>query len=41
MPDTTLMSETILFAGLDDDALAKVVEAGRDLEMLRGDVLFR
>jgi len=35
------MSETILFAGLDDDALAKVVEAGRDLEMLRGDVLFR
>ena len=40
MPDTTLMSETILFAGLDDDALAKVVEAGRDLEMLRGDVLF-
>ncbi|HIE68209.1 MAG: Crp/Fnr family transcriptional regulator [Acidimicrobiales bacterium] len=41
MPDTTLISETILFAGLDDDALAKVVEAGRDLEMLRGDVLFR
>jgi CRP-like cAMP-binding protein len=41
MPDTTLMSETILFAGLDDDALAKVVEAGMDLEMLRGDVLFR
>ena len=35
------MSETILFAGLDDDALAKVVEAGRDLEMRRGDVLFR
>ena len=35
------MSETILFAGLDDDALAKVVEAGRDVEMLRGDVLFR
>ena len=41
MPDTTLMSETILFAGLDDDALAKVVEAGRDREMRRGDVLFR
>ena len=41
MPDTTLMSETMLFAGLDDDALAKVVEAGRDLEMRRGDVLFR
>ena len=41
MPDTTLLSETILFAGLDDDALAKVVEAGRDLEMRRGDVLFR
>ena len=40
MPDTTLMSETILFAGLDDDAMAKVVEAGRDLEMRRGDVLF-
>ena len=35
------MSETILFAGLDDDAMAKVVEAGRDLEMRRGDVLFR
>ena len=41
MPDTTLMSETILFAGLDDDALAKVVEAGRDLEIRRGDMLFR
>ena len=41
MPDTTLISETMLFAGLDDDALAKVVEAGRDLEMRRGDVLFR
>ncbi|MBC8483558.1 MAG: Crp/Fnr family transcriptional regulator [Acidimicrobiales bacterium] len=41
MPDTTLMSETILFAELDDDALAKVVEAGRDLEMRRGDLLFR
>ena len=27
MPDTTLLSETILFAGLGDDALAKVVEA--------------
>jgi len=35
------MSETILFAGLDDDALAKVVEAGQDLEMRRGDLLFR
>ena len=41
MPDTTLLSETILFAGLDNDALAKVMEAGRDLEMRRGDVLFR
>jgi len=41
MPDTTLFSETILFAELDDDALAKVVEAGRDVEMRRGDVLFR
>ena len=41
MPDTTLISETILFAGLDDDALAKVVEAGRDLEIRRGDMLFR
>lgn len=41
MPDTTLMSETILFAELDDDALAKVVGAGRDLEMRRGDLLFR
>jgi len=35
------MSETLLFAGLDDDALATVVEAGRDLEYRRGDVLFR
>ena len=41
MPDTTLLSETILFAGLDDDALTRVVEAGRDLELRRGDVLFR
>ena len=41
MPDTTLMSETILFAGLDDDALTRVVGAGRDLELRRGDVLFR
>jgi CRP/FNR family cyclic AMP-dependent transcriptional regulator len=41
MPDTTLLSETILFAGLDDDALTKVVGAGRDLELRRGDVLFR
>ena len=35
------MSETMLFAELDDDALAKVVGAGRDLEMRRGDLLFR
>ena len=41
MPDTTLLSETILFAGLDDDALTKVVGAGTDLELRRGDVLFR
>ena len=41
MPDTTLLSETILFAGLDDDTLTKVVGAGRDLELRRGDVLFR
>ena len=41
MPDTTLLSETILFAGLDDGALTKVVGAGRDLELRRGDVLFR
>ena len=41
MPDTTLLSETTLFAGLGDDALAKVVEAGQDLELRRGDVLFR
>ena len=31
MPDTTLLSETMLFAGLGDDALVKVVEAGQDL----------
>ena len=41
MPDTTLLSETILFAGLDDDALTRLVGAGRDLELRRGDVLFR
>ena len=41
MLDTTLLSETILFAGLNDDALTKVVGAGRDLELHRGDVLFR
>ena len=41
MPDTTLLSETILFAGLDGDALTRVVGAGRDLELRRGDVLFR
>ena len=41
MPDTTLLSETMLFAELGDDALAKVVEAGQDLELRRGDVLFR
>ena len=41
MPDTTLLSETTLFAGLGDDSLAKVVEAGQDLELRRGDVLFR
>ena len=41
MPDTTLLSETILFARLDDDALTRVVGAGRDLELRRGDLLFR
>ena len=41
MLDTTLLSETMLFAGLGDDVLAKVVEAGQDLELRRGDVLFR
>ena len=41
MPDTTLFRETTLFAGLDDDALAAIVAAGQDLELRRGDVLFR
>ena len=41
MLDTTLLSETMLFAGLGDDVLAKVVVAGQDLELRRGDVLFR
>ena len=41
MPDTTLFSETTLFAGLDEDALGAIVAAGQDLELRRGDVLFR
>ena len=41
MPDTTLFSETTLFAKLDDDALKAIVAAGQDLELRRGDVLFR
>jgi len=41
MPDTTLFSETTLFARLDDDALGAIVAAGQDLELRRGDVLFR
>ena len=41
MPDTTLFSETTLFARLDDDALGVIVAAGQDLELRRGDVLFR
>ena len=41
MPDTTLLSETILFAGLGDDALATVVEAGQALALRRGGVLVR
>ncbi|MED5221406.1 MAG: Crp/Fnr family transcriptional regulator [Actinomycetota bacterium] len=41
MPDTTLFSETTLFAGLDEDALGAIVAAGQDLKLRRGDVLFR
>ena len=41
MPDTTLFRETTLFAKLDDDALEAIVAAGQDLELRRGDVLFR
>ena len=41
MPDTTLFSETTLFAKLDDDALKAIVAAGQDLDLRRGDVLFR
>ncbi|MEC8947947.1 MAG: Crp/Fnr family transcriptional regulator [Actinomycetota bacterium] len=41
MPDTTLFSETTLFAGLDEDALGAIVAAGQDLRLRRGDVLFR
>ncbi|GIT45574.1 MAG: hypothetical protein Ct9H300mP12_01590 [Acidimicrobiales bacterium] len=41
MPDTTLFRETTLFAKLEDDALEAIVVAGQDLELRRGDVLFR
>ncbi len=41
MPDTTLFSETTLFAKLDDAALGAIVAASQDLELRRGDVLFR
>ena len=41
MPDTTLFRETTLFASLDDGSLAAITEAGQDLDLRRGDVLFR
>ena len=41
MPDTTLFSETTLCAKVDDDALMAIVAAGQELELRRGDVLFR
>ena len=41
MPDTTLFRETTLFASLDDRSLAAITEAGKDLDLRRGDVLFR
>ncbi len=41
MPDTTLFSETTLFAKLDDAALGAIEAASQDLELRRGDVLFR
>ncbi len=41
MPDATLFRETTLFAGLDEDALATIVDASTDRELRRGDVIFR
>ena len=41
MPDSTLFRETTLFAGLDDAALEAIVSSGQDLDLRRGDVLFR
>ncbi|MEC9000903.1 MAG: Crp/Fnr family transcriptional regulator [Actinomycetota bacterium] len=41
MPDSTLFRETTLFAGLDDEALEAIVSSGQDLDLRRGDVLFR
>ncbi len=41
MPDSTLFHETTLFASLDNQALETIVSAGQDLQLNRGDVLFR
>ena len=41
MPDSTLFHETTLFASLDNQALEAIVSAGQDLQLNRGDVLFR
>jgi CRP-like cAMP-binding protein len=41
MPDTTFFRETTLFADLDENALAAVVNASTDRELRRGDVMFR
>ena len=41
MPDSTLYHETTLFASLDNQALETIVSAGQDLQLNRGDVLFR
>jgi len=41
MPDTTFFQETLLFAELDQSALAPIVDQSVDRELLRGDVIFR
>lgn len=41
MPDSTLLSETNLFAGLSKATLETIVSSGQDLDLQRGDVLFR
>ncbi|MDP7258554.1 MAG: cyclic nucleotide-binding domain-containing protein, partial [Acidimicrobiales bacterium] len=40
MPDTTLLSETTLFAGLAPADLSTIAAASTDRQLQRGDVIF-